>query len=164
MGRSVLTHMDWKLNFKRPSTQRWQCPIYNGTLKRFVWSNKQGLIHFVSTYSVNVTGSVITSDPRSKDVNGRFTTVPSKDLSDQVWYISPFSIYFCNQLLIYICGFYGSDLRISCITEEMKKMIVINTFQKNLRFWSDKGFKGIVVITLSGPLMEGRFKIMSTVL
>ena len=105
MGRCVLTHMDWKLNFKRPSTQRWQCPIYNGTVKRFVWSNKQWLIHFVSTYSLNVTGSVITSDPRSKDVNGRFTTVPSKDLSDQVWYISPFSIYFCNQLLIYTCGF-----------------------------------------------------------
>ena len=35
--------------------------------------------------SVNGTENVISSDPPSRDDNARFTTVPLKALSDQVW-------------------------------------------------------------------------------
>ena len=34
-----LTLKNCKRNFDKPSMKRWQCPIYNGTLESFGWSN-----------------------------------------------------------------------------------------------------------------------------
>ena len=46
---------------------------------------------------------VISSDPSSKDVNARFTTIPLKALSDKIWI---FSILVFLQLYIYRCTMY----------------------------------------------------------
>ena len=35
----IYINKEWKRNFKWPFRQRWQCPIHDGTGKRFVWSS-----------------------------------------------------------------------------------------------------------------------------
>ena len=42
-----------KRNFKLPSMQRWQCPIYNGTLETLIWSNMLKITSFFYLKSVN---------------------------------------------------------------------------------------------------------------
>ena len=56
-----------------------------------------------SKYILKGTVSVISSDPLGKDNNARFTTVPLKALSDQVWIGYPCFCFY--KLFIFICGF-----------------------------------------------------------
>ena len=48
-----------KCNFKWLSIQRWQCSIYNGTLKSFVWSNMNYIFLFL--VSLNELSSLVNS-------------------------------------------------------------------------------------------------------
>ena len=91
----------------------------------------------LSTVPFKETVSVISSDPSCKDGNARFTTIPLKPLSDQV-----FVRYQCFgffKLFIFICGFSArkwsnGETHKNKRFSSQKKMTISSTFLIRLRF------------------------------
>ena len=69
------------------------------------------------------TASLISSDPPCKDDNARFTTVPLKALSDQVYRIRYQCLKF-QKLIIFNCGF-SSKVTCAFLLQENMRIIII---------------------------------------
>jgi len=79
---------------------------------------------FHNNLLVKGTGSLISSDPPCKNGNTRFTTVPLKALSDQVW--KRYSFFCIFKLFIFIWCF---SEKVTCTFLVYKKQFTeINTF------------------------------------
>ena len=93
------------------------------------------IFKYLNVFKFNIkikrTVSVISSDPSCTDGNARFTTVPFKALSDQVWIR-----YQCLQfrkLIILNCGFFYKLLQLIYNSTGCPKKTGISVFKKVLK-------------------------------